>query len=77
MNWKAFVIMAIMFGALCYWVAMQLAAPCAGPVEYRETLQERARIVTRIHYHGLNGVVVLKEVGGSWRFYRQSQWCRL
>jgi hypothetical protein len=77
MNWKAFLILATMFGLLTYWVTMQLAAPIIPRKVYTETPAERARIEKRIAYHGLNGVVVLRESPRGWEFQRSGRWCKL
>ena len=42
-----------------------------------ETPEERAYVEKRIQYHGLNGIIVLRESDRGWEFERQGQWCRL
>lgn len=42
-----------------------------------ESPEERARIEKRMKYHGLNGVVVLRESARGWEFERDGEWCKL
>lgn len=76
MKWPSFIILAVLFGLLTWWVAMQLAAPVIEN-EYKETSHETAEIVKRINYHGLTGVVVLEQTDRGYVFFRDRQWCKL
>jgi len=57
------------------WMMWMIVVP--KPIEYKESPQERKRIETRIAYHGLSGVVVLRESKRGWEFKRDGQWCKL
>lgn len=76
MNRKLFIVLVVLIGLLTWWVSNQLAAP-AMQNEYREATQERARITKKMKYHGLNGVVMLRESPRGWEFERDGQWCKL
>lgn len=70
------IILSLMFAGLVWWVACQLNAP-AGVNEYRESVENRQDIESRIAYHGLDGVVMLRESPRGWEFSRDGQWCKL
>ena len=75
--WTALVIGSLVFVIFLAFIPYTPDEPAPSPVEYRETQAERARIEKRIRYHGLNGIVVLRESDRGWEFYRDNQWCKL
>ena len=71
----AFLILAVFIWVR--WCTTDIFPLQAKRPEYIETPQQRKLIERRIAYHGLNGVVVLRESNRGWEFSRDGQWCKL
>lgn len=77
-KYRVFLVGSLLFCAIFWWCVFWVVDTVQEqPPILNELPEERARIEKRMKYHGLTGVVVLRESERGWEFERDGEWCKL
>ena len=77
MKIAAWIVCSGLFMALYAWVLVAINTTVGEPPSPLETPEAKARIEKRMRYHGLSGVVILRESQRGLEFERDGKWCKL